>query len=123
VFCYDESSEFQPKSQFLNPEIDTCFPSIPFEIVEYLQVIVSHFSLSEFGHIRPFGLTEEAVAELMGTTKSAVSRLETAGRHVPSLTTLKKYAQAVGCHLEIKLVPNSRLTKHSTRTAKKQTAG
>jgi len=70
-----------------------------------------------------FGLTQEAVAELMGTTKSAVSRLEAAGRHAPSLTTLKKYAQAVGCHLEIKLVPNSRRTVHSTRTAKKQTAG
>jgi len=52
------------------------------------------------------GLTQEAVAALMGTTKSAVSRLETAGKHVPSLTTLKKYAQAVGCRLEIKLVPN-----------------
>ncbi|MBM4340540.1 MAG: helix-turn-helix transcriptional regulator [Deltaproteobacteria bacterium] len=51
------------------------------------------------------GLTQEAVATLMGTTKSAVSRLEAAGKHVPSLTTLKKYAHAVGCHLEIKLVP------------------
>ena len=65
-----------------------------------------------------FGLTQEAVAELMGTTKSAVSRLESAGKHVPSLTTLKKYAQAVGCRLEIKLVPNSRLSKGSARTAK-----
>jgi DNA-binding XRE family transcriptional regulator len=62
-----------------------------------------------------FGLTQEAVAELMGTTKSAVSRLESAGKHVPSLITLKKYAQAVGCRLEIKLVPNSRLTKRSIR--------
>jgi DNA-binding XRE family transcriptional regulator len=53
------------------------------------------------------GLTQEAVAELMGTTKSAVSRLEAAGKHSPSLTTLKKYAQAVGCHLEIRLVPKS----------------
>jgi DNA-binding XRE family transcriptional regulator len=44
-----------------------------------------------------FGLTQETVAELMGTTKSAVSRLEAAGKHAPSLTTLKKYAQAVGC--------------------------
>ena len=67
-----------------------------------------------------FGLTQEAVAELMGTTKSAVSRLESAGKHVPSVTTLKKYAQAVGCRLEIKLVPNPRLTRRSTRTAKKQ---
>ena len=53
------------------------------------------------------GLTQEAVAALMGTTKSAVSRLEAGGKHAPSLTTLKKYAHAVGCRLEIKLVPNS----------------
>jgi len=51
------------------------------------------------------GLTQEAVAEIMGTTKSAISRLEGVGKHAPSLTTLKKYAQAVGCHLEIKFVP------------------
>jgi DNA-binding XRE family transcriptional regulator len=51
------------------------------------------------------GLTQEAVAERMATTKSAVSRLETGGRHAPSLRTLKKYAQAVGCRLEIKLIP------------------
>ena len=51
------------------------------------------------------GLTQEDVAKLMGTTKSAISRLESAGKHAPSLTTLKKYAHAVGCNLEIKLVP------------------
>ncbi len=51
------------------------------------------------------GLSQEAVAERMGTTKSAISRLEAAGKHSPSLSTLKKYAQAVGCHLEIKFVP------------------
>jgi DNA-binding XRE family transcriptional regulator len=69
------------------------------------------------------GLTQEAVAERMGTTKSAVSRLEAAGKHAPSLTTLKKYAQAVGCHLEIKLVPESCRTKRLTRTARKRSAG
>ena len=51
------------------------------------------------------GLSQEAVAELMGTTKSAISRLEAAGKHAPSVTTLKKYAHAVGCHLEIRFVP------------------
>jgi len=35
------------------------------------------------------GLTQEAVAELMGTTKSAVSRLEAGGKYAPSLTTLR----------------------------------
>ena len=68
------------------------------------------------------GLTQEAVAELMGTTKSAVSRLEAAGKHSPSLTTLKKYAQAVGCHLEIRLVPKSS-PRRSTGSAKKLRAG
>ncbi len=51
------------------------------------------------------GLSQEAVAEIMGTTKSAISRLEAAGKHALSLTTLKKYAHAVGCHLGIKFVP------------------
>src|SRR3990170_3839253 len=60
------------------------------------------------------GLTQEAVAALMGTTKSAVSRLESAGKHAPSLATLKKYAQAVGCDLKIELVPKSCHNDHVT---------
>jgi DNA-binding XRE family transcriptional regulator len=50
------------------------------------------------------GLTQDAVAERMGTTKSAISRLESAGKHAPSLATLKRYAEAVGCELRVKLV-------------------
>ena len=41
----------------------------------------------------------------MGTTKSAISRLESAGKHAPSLATLKRYASAVGCELQVRLVP------------------
>jgi len=51
------------------------------------------------------GLTQDVVAERMGTTKSAISRLESAGKHAPSLATLKRYASAVGCELQVKLVP------------------
>jgi DNA-binding XRE family transcriptional regulator len=51
------------------------------------------------------GLTQDAVAERMGTTKSAISRLESAGKHTPSLGTLRRYAEAVGCELQVKLVP------------------
>lgn len=50
------------------------------------------------------GLSQDAVAERMGTTKSAVSRLESARRHVPSLSTLRRYASAVGCEIQVKLV-------------------
>lgn len=51
------------------------------------------------------GLTQDAVASRMGTSKSTVSRLESAGKHVPSLSSIKRYAAAVGCKIEIKLVP------------------
>ena len=61
------------------------------------------------------GLTQEQVAACMGTTKSAVSRLEGIGKHSPSVGTLKKYARAVGCEVEIRLVPSSRPTTASTR--------
>lgn len=54
------------------------------------------------------GLTQEEVATSMGTTKSAVSRLEGAGKHSPSVSTLQKYARAVGCEVEIRLVPSHR---------------
>jgi DNA-binding XRE family transcriptional regulator len=60
------------------------------------------------------GLTQEQVAECMGTTKSAVSRLEGAGKHSPSLSTLKRYARAVGCDVEIRLVPARRSASAST---------
>ena len=50
------------------------------------------------------GLSQDAVAERMGTTKSAVSRLESARRHAPSLSTLRRYAKAVGYEVQVKLV-------------------
>lgn len=51
------------------------------------------------------GLTQEAVADRMGTTKSAVSRLEGAGKHAPSMASLRRYADAVGCTLKIEFIP------------------
>jgi transcriptional regulator with XRE-family HTH domain len=56
------------------------------------------------------GLTQTEVAERMGTKTPAVARLEAGGgrqHHTPSLATLRKYAAAVGCRLEVKLVPLS----------------
>lgn len=53
------------------------------------------------------GLTQADVAKKMGTKTPAVARLEAFGRHKkhsPSIVTLQKYAEAVGCRLEIKLV-------------------
>ncbi len=55
------------------------------------------------------GMSQAEIAEKMGTKAPAITRLEsslTSGKHSPSIATLKKYAQALGCHLEIKLVSN-----------------
>lgn len=51
------------------------------------------------------GLTQAKVASRMGTTASAIPRLENVAGHRPTVTTLAHYAHAVGCSLEIRLVP------------------
>lgn len=50
------------------------------------------------------GLTQEQVARMMDTTKSSVSRLERLGPHVPSITTLCRYANAIDCRLQIRFI-------------------
>jgi transcriptional regulator with XRE-family HTH domain len=51
------------------------------------------------------GLTQAEVAARIGTTQSAVARLETAmGKHSPSIGTLKRYASALGYRLQVRLV-------------------
>jgi transcriptional regulator with XRE-family HTH domain len=53
-------------------------------------------------------LTQQQVAEGMGTQKSNVARLEnliTTSKPSPTFETLQKYAKAVNCRLEIHLVP------------------
>ncbi len=51
---------------------------------------------------RNAGLSQEQVAAIMGTTQSAVARIES-GRPLPSIRTLMRYAAAVGRKLEIRL--------------------
>ncbi len=58
------------------------------------------------------GLSQAEVAERMGTKAPSITRLESAlssGKHSPSIATLKKYAKALNCHLEIKLVTNNKI--------------
>lgn len=67
------------------------------------------------------GLTQADVAERIGTTQSAIARLEAGGgKHSPSLATLRKYASAVGCRVELRLVKNvaSRKRTSSAKSAK-----
>lgn len=53
------------------------------------------------------GLSQAQVAERMGTKAPAITRLESSlssGKHSPSLATLQRYAEAVGCELNVKFV-------------------
>lgn len=50
------------------------------------------------------GLTQEEIAERMGTTQQVISRLES-GRVKPSTRTLERYAHATGTRLMIGFAP------------------
>lgn len=55
------------------------------------------------------GLTQAEVAARIGTTQSAVARLESAeSRHSPSIATLQRYAKALGYEVQIRLVKRRR---------------
>ncbi|MCK4609298.1 MAG: helix-turn-helix transcriptional regulator [Gammaproteobacteria bacterium] len=61
---------------------------------------------------KTIGKSQTEIAKQMHTSQSAIARLEGGfGQkyHSPTLDTLKRYAQALGCKLSIKLIP---LHKH-----------
>lgn len=77
--------------------------------------------LDEFLNARAAaGFTQAEVAERIGTTQSAIARLESgSGKHSPSLTTLRKYAHALGCRLELRLVKETAARSPGGRTSRK----
>ncbi len=48
------------------------------------------------------GLTQADVAARMGTTQSVIARLE-GGKRQPSMRTVQRYAQAIGCRAVVRL--------------------
>ncbi len=60
------------------------------------------------------GLTQAELAARVGTTQSAIARLESGTpKHSPSLVTLQRYARAMGYRVELKLVKERGLTARS----------
>jgi DNA-binding XRE family transcriptional regulator len=55
------------------------------------------------------GMTQQQLADRIGTTKSAISRLEDADYEGHSLTMLKRVAEAFDKRVEIRFVPAKRL--------------
>ena len=67
------------------------------------------------------GLSQADVATRMGTQAPAITRLESAlssGKHSPSIDTLKRYAEAVGCELQVRFIRSARLNKQLKPTAR-----
>ncbi|HUJ54567.1 MAG TPA: helix-turn-helix transcriptional regulator [Gaiellaceae bacterium] len=52
------------------------------------------------------GLSQRELAELCGTTQSAIARLERGGRP-PRIDTLLRIAEALECELVVELVPRA----------------
>ena len=83
---------------------------IPAVKAEFSRLEEEFAILDEFLKIRTAaGLTQAKVAERMGTTQSAIARLESGhGRNSPSLSTLRKYARALGLKLEFRISSEER---------------
>ncbi len=58
------------------------------------------------------GLTQEQLARLLNTKQESIARLES-GSSLPSLSTVKKVANALDARIEIKLQPKHQPTEGS----------
>ncbi|MBX9936511.1 MAG: helix-turn-helix domain-containing protein [Burkholderiaceae bacterium] len=84
----------QLKSQMLaNPETRKEYDALNEEFGMARELIAARASM---------GLTQADVAQRMGTTQSAVARLES-GKRPPSLRSVQRYAQAIGCRAVVRL--------------------
>lgn len=95
------------KELLSNPEVKAEFDALKEEFSLFDELLRARMEA---------GLTQAEVARRMGTKTPAVARLEAGGgnkKHSPSISTLRKYANAVGCNLEIRLVQN--LAKQNTK--------
>ncbi len=82
-----------------DPEVKAEYDALEDEFSLYREILKAR---------KAAGLSQADVAKRMESTQSAVARLEAAGgskKHSPSINTLRRYAEAVGCHLEIKFKP------------------
>jgi ribosome-binding protein aMBF1 (putative translation factor) len=58
------------------------------------------------------GLSQKELAELVGTTQSAIARLESGGRP-PRIDTLLRVANALDCGLVVELRPRTKVERRS----------
>lgn len=84
-----------------NPEAKAEYDALESEFALFAEMIKAR---------RLAGLSQKDIADRMGTKQAAIARLETAGgkaKHSPSIATLRRYANAIGCDLDIKITAKS----------------
>lgn len=84
-----------------NPKVKAEYDALHDEFALFAEMIKAR---------RLAGLSQKDIADRMGTKQAAIARLETAGgkaKHSPSIATLRRYANAVGCELDIKITYKS----------------
>jgi DNA-binding XRE family transcriptional regulator len=87
------SFETWKRKQLKNPEFKAAYDALEEEFALASELIGARARAK---------LSQEEVARRMGTSQSAVARMES-GRTLPSTSSLVKYAKAVGHKVEIKL--------------------
>ena len=86
----------QLKKRWLhNPEFRRAYTSLKPEFAIARQLIAARSRA---------GLNQAEVARKMGTTQSTVARLES-GKRLPSVGSLSRYAEAIGCKIQFRLFP------------------
>ena len=89
------------KKMLDNPKVKIEYDTLANEFILFKQMVKAR---------KEANLTQEDVAKRMKTTKSVISRLESVNskrKNSPSIDTLRRYAKAVGCSLEINLKPEN----------------
>jgi len=95
--AYDPKESLQNDLQ--NPEFRKAYQALEGEFAALDALLAAR---------REAGMTQEQVAAKMGVSQPSLARVEASlgsHRHSPSLEMLRKYAAAVNCKLEIRLVP------------------
>ena len=65
------------------------------------------------------GLTQQQVAEMLGTRQQAIARLENPAYTGHSLSMVRRYVEALGASLDVTIVPAENVEAYATRRGPK----
>lgn len=99
------------KKMLSNPKVKTAYDSMEDEFIFLDECLKAR---------KRAKITQEELASRMGTKAPAIARIESGGgkgKHSPTINTLRKYAEACGCKLEIKFKPEQKKSQRAASGA------